>query len=104
MNPASVGPGNLAVPMTPLAGEHFQPASNIPMIATNAPQTPGSQLVDVPSPALQNIVSTVNLGSCSIIYAYLPNLHDSYSANVVPCFKCALISIRNSLRIFSRDV
>lgn len=62
MNPASVGPGNLAVPMTPLAGEHFQPASNIPMISTNAPHTPGSQLVDVPSPTLQNIVSTVNLG------------------------------------------
>lgn len=63
MNPQSVGPGNLAVPMTPLAGDQFhQPASNIPMIPTNAPQTPGSQLVDVPSPALQNIVSTVNLG------------------------------------------
>ncbi|VDK72394.1 unnamed protein product [Onchocerca ochengi] len=63
MNPASVGPGNLAVPMTPLAGDHFQqPASNIPMVSTNPPQTPGSQLIDVPSPALQNIVSTVNLG------------------------------------------
>lgn len=62
MNPASVGPGNLAVPMTPLAGDHFQPASNIPMVSTNPPQTPGSQLIDIPSPALQNIVSTVNLG------------------------------------------
>uniref|UniRef100_A0A915C286 TATA-box-binding protein n=1 Tax=Parascaris univalens TaxID=6257 RepID=A0A915C286_PARUN len=62
MNPASVGPGNLAVPMTPLAGDHFQPASNIPTVATVAPQTPASQLIDVPSPALQNIVSTVNLG------------------------------------------
>ncbi|KHN82281.1 TATA-box-binding protein [Toxocara canis] len=62
MNPASVGPGNLAVPMTPLAGDHFQPASNIPTVATIAPQTPASQLIDVPSPALQNIVSTVNLG------------------------------------------
>ncbi|VDK71710.1 unnamed protein product, partial [Anisakis simplex] len=62
MNPASVGPGNLAVPMTPLAGENFQPASNIPTVATMAPQTPASQLIDVPSPALQNIVSTVNLG------------------------------------------
>uniref|UniRef100_A0A0R3S0Z8 TATA-box-binding protein n=1 Tax=Elaeophora elaphi TaxID=1147741 RepID=A0A0R3S0Z8_9BILA len=62
INPASVGPGNLAVPMTPLAGDHFQPASNIPMVSTNPPQTPGSQLIDIPSPALQNIVSTVNLG------------------------------------------
>ncbi|VBB27350.1 unnamed protein product [Acanthocheilonema viteae] len=62
MNPGSVGPGNLAVPMTPLAGDHFQPASNIPMVSTNPPQTPGSQLIDIPSPALQNIVSTVNLG------------------------------------------
>ncbi|VDO12984.1 unnamed protein product [Brugia timori] len=48
--------------MTPLAGDHFQPASNIPMVSTNPPQTPGSQLIDIPSPALQNIVSTVNLG------------------------------------------
>lgn len=63
MNPASIEAGNLAVPMTPLAGgDNFQPPSNIPMVATNAPQTPASQLVDIPSPALQNIVSTVNLG------------------------------------------
>lgn len=67
MNPASVGPGNLAVPMTPLAGDHFQPASNIPMVSTNPPQTPGSQLIDIPSPALQNIVSTVNLGKNLIL-------------------------------------
>ncbi|KAI1729262.1 transcription factor TFIID (or TATA-binding protein, TBP) domain-containing protein [Ditylenchus destructor] len=42
--PASVSNNNLAVPMTPLAA------------------TPMSAAVDVPSPTLQNIVSTVNLG------------------------------------------
>lgn len=55
----------LAVPMTPLAGDYqhqreLMPASNIP--ATAMPATPMSQAIDVPSPTLQNIVSTVNLG------------------------------------------
>jgi hypothetical protein len=35
------------------------PASNIP---TMMPQTPLSTAMDIPSPQLQNIVSTVNLG------------------------------------------
>lgn len=53
----------LAVPMTPLAPDfqgnrELMPASNIPATAA----TPMSQAIDVPSPTLQNIVSTVNLG------------------------------------------
>lgn len=36
------------------------PGSNIP--AYNVPATPMSTAVDIPSPTLQNIVSTVNLG------------------------------------------
>ncbi|CAI2348961.1 unnamed protein product [Caenorhabditis sp. 36 PRJEB53466] len=65
-NPPSVAYQNLAIPMTPLAYNNFErdslmhpPASNI--AATMVPQTPASQL-DIPMPALQNIVSTVNLG------------------------------------------
>lgn len=58
---------NLAVPMTPLAGhdrhdnDRFQhmPPSNIPI---TMPPTPLSTAMDIPSPQLQNIVSTVNLG------------------------------------------
>ncbi|KAI1721312.1 transcription factor TFIID (or TATA-binding protein, TBP) domain-containing protein [Ditylenchus destructor] len=64
--PASVSNNNLAVPMTPLAGadmsvqhQNTMPASNIPAMM---PATPMSAAVDVPSPTLQNIVSTVNLG------------------------------------------
>uniref|UniRef100_A0A7E4WDM2 TATA-box-binding protein n=1 Tax=Panagrellus redivivus TaxID=6233 RepID=A0A7E4WDM2_PANRE len=65
MEPASVT-NNLAVPMTPLAGServensnfNNMPASNIP---TAMPATPMAN-VDVPSPTLQNIVSTLNLG------------------------------------------
>lgn len=50
--------------MTPLAGNNeshiHAPPSNIP---THAPATPMSTAaIDVPSPTLQNIVSTVNLG------------------------------------------
>ncbi|CAD5215156.1 unnamed protein product [Bursaphelenchus okinawaensis] len=61
--PPSVMP--LAVPMTPLQGDFqgnrdLMPASNIP--ATVQPPTPMSVAIDVPSPTLQNIVSTVNLG------------------------------------------
>uniref|UniRef100_A0AC34Q1S1 TATA-box-binding protein n=1 Tax=Panagrolaimus sp. JU765 TaxID=591449 RepID=A0AC34Q1S1_9BILA len=61
-DPASVN--NLAVPMTPLAGNQDStfnaPPSNIP---TAIPATPMSAaVIDVPSPTLQNIVSTVNLG------------------------------------------
>ncbi|KAI6187814.1 hypothetical protein M3Y98_00286100 [Aphelenchoides besseyi] len=63
MDPASVT-NNLAVPMTPLAGADLSsaremPASNIPALM---PATPMSVSIDVPSPTLQNIVSTVNLG------------------------------------------
>ena len=61
---------NLAVPMTPLQGgysvrdSHHHigsqlPASNIPTVI---PATPFSTPAEVPSPTLQNIVSTVNLG------------------------------------------
>jgi hypothetical protein len=65
------GPGsvsNLAVPMTPLQStdsvrDHQPnsqlPPSNIPAIV---PATPYNAPVDIPSPTLQNIVSTVNLG------------------------------------------
>lgn len=67
INPPSVAYQNLTVPMTPLAYSvydrdaltHQAPASNI--AATMVPATPASQL-DIPMPALQNIVSTVNLG------------------------------------------
>lgn len=38
------------------------PASNIPAMM---PATPMSNAIDVPSPTLQNIVSTVNLGNSS---------------------------------------
>lgn len=71
-DPASVSNNNLAVPMTPLAASNDflpnMPASNIPTIM---PATPMSTAVsvDVPSPTLQNIVSTVNLGS--IIFSFL---------------------------------
>jgi hypothetical protein len=41
-------------------------ASNIPMVV---PQTPYNAPMEVPSPTLQNIVSTVNLGN----YKYLIN-------------------------------
>ncbi len=73
---------NLIVPMTPLAGgsdadrmatglamgkealmnavANALPASNIPAFI---PATPMTQPIDVPSPTLQNIVSTVNLGA-----------------------------------------
>jgi transcription initiation factor TFIID TATA-box-binding protein len=62
-DPGSVS-NNLAVPMTPLGGQDRElgahhsilPASNIPAMI---PATPSS---DIPSPTLQNIVSTVNLG------------------------------------------
>jgi transcription initiation factor TFIID TATA-box-binding protein len=57
---------NLAVPMTPLRGggdlasvHNIAPPSNIPCVM---PATPASNVVDIPSPTLQNIVSTVNLG------------------------------------------
>lgn len=68
---------NLIVPMTPLGGGGIDsgtgkdasgainvtlPASNIPAYIPNTPMTV-SQPIDVPSPTLQNIVSTVNLGS-----------------------------------------
>jgi len=62
-DPGSVS--NLAIPMTPLAPNNndsvFAPPSNIP---TAMPATPRSvaPAIDVPSPTLQNIVSTVNLG------------------------------------------
>ncbi|KAF1760789.1 hypothetical protein GCK72_009039 [Caenorhabditis remanei] len=66
INPPSVAFQNLAIPMTPIAYNNFErdslihpPASNI--AATMVPATPASQL-DIPMPALQNIVSTVNLG------------------------------------------
>jgi len=60
---------NLIVPMTPLAGKDGAgginvtlPPSNIPAFIPATPMTV-SQAIDVPSPTLQNIVSTVNLGS-----------------------------------------
>lgn len=62
--PASVSNNNLAVPMTPLAGAD----SSAALIAVGGanPKTPGTPLsvaiADIPSPTLQNIVSTVNLG------------------------------------------
>uniref|UniRef100_A0A915D4P7 Uncharacterized protein n=1 Tax=Ditylenchus dipsaci TaxID=166011 RepID=A0A915D4P7_9BILA len=64
--PGSVLNNNLAVPMTPLAGgessvQNNMPASNIPMMMPATPMT-NINAVDVPSPTLQNIVSTVNLG------------------------------------------
>nr|CAD2183330.1 unnamed protein product [Meloidogyne enterolobii] len=61
---------NLNIPMTPLQGGYSVrdsqhhigsqlPASNIPTVI---PHTPFSAPAEVPSPTLQNIVSTVNLG------------------------------------------
>ncbi|KAI6176650.1 hypothetical protein M3Y97_00821500 [Aphelenchoides bicaudatus] len=63
-NPGSVT-NNLAVPMTPLAGADIpsareMPASNIPALMPATPMS--TAIIDVPSPTLQNIVSTVNLG------------------------------------------
>ncbi|CAJ0960289.1 unnamed protein product, partial [Mesorhabditis belari] len=67
MNPQSVG--NLAVPMTPLNvndqqlfREMVQNKQQNPqsVMQMQMPQTPAS--LDIPSPTLQNIVSTVNLG------------------------------------------
>lgn len=95
MNPASVGPGNLAVPMTPLAGDHFQPASNIPMVSTNPPQTPGSQLIDIPSPALQNIVSTVNLGERLEIEKDV-RIQESFIIFMIMNYRCAIGFEKNS--------
>lgn len=69
---------NLAVPMTPLQVDSVReqqqhtpqhslhqpnsqlPPSNIPAVV---PATPYSAPAEVPSPTLQNIVSTVNLGN-----------------------------------------
>ena len=62
--PASVS-NNLAVPMTPL-NPNDMPNYNNNMVHSNLPMmnpaTPAQMLSDVPSPTLQNIVSTVNLG------------------------------------------
>lgn len=66
LNPPSVAYQNLAIPMTPLAYTNYErdsilqhpPASNIAV--TMVPATPVG--LDIPMPALQNIVSTVNLG------------------------------------------
>lgn len=65
--PASVINNNLAVPMTPLAGADSAAALAISgAIASTNLKTPGTPLsvavADIPSPTLQNIVSTVNLG------------------------------------------
>lgn len=52
--------------MTPLAGPNDfslnMPASNIPTIMPATPMSTAITLADIPSPTLQNIVSTVNLG------------------------------------------
>jgi hypothetical protein len=66
---------NLAVPMTPLnmndsvreqpqPTPQHQPSSQLPPsnIPALVPATPYSATAEVPSPTLQNIVSTVNLG------------------------------------------
>ncbi|KAI6241645.1 hypothetical protein M3Y99_00325500 [Aphelenchoides fujianensis] len=62
-DPASVT-NNLAIPMTPLGGGDLASAREMPHsnIPANMPATPMSAAIDVPSPTLQNIVSTVNLG------------------------------------------
>ncbi|CAL2038057.1 CBN-TBP-1 protein [Caenorhabditis brenneri] len=66
INPPSVAFQNLAIPMTPMAYNNFDrdsmmqpPPSNI--AAALVPATPASHM-EIPMPALQNIVSTVNLG------------------------------------------
>ena len=65
--PASVT-NNLAVPMTPLHGADKAAASNqqcMPLsnISAIIPATPLHIQAEIPLPTLQNIVSTVNLGS-----------------------------------------
>uniref|UniRef100_A0AC35FJU3 TATA-box-binding protein n=1 Tax=Panagrolaimus sp. PS1159 TaxID=55785 RepID=A0AC35FJU3_9BILA len=66
-DPASVSNNSnmLAVPMTPL-NPNDMPNYNSTMVPSNIPTvmpaTPMTVLNDVPSPTLQNIVSTVNLG------------------------------------------
>jgi len=66
LEPASVAPASLAVPMTPLHGADHAAASNHGMVPSNQamliPATPLSVAADIPMPTLQNIVSTVNLG------------------------------------------